>query len=739
VVAALLALALAAPPDPAGDEARRLTREALTLYGTALFHQRADRLVQAARALEEAVRLDPEAVPPRLALVPLYRATGRLDDAARAAAAVLVIDPSQAVTWRTLAQLLHDMRRTPEAVSVLSRGVATPQMTDQPAELIAAHRDLGRLYAALGAHDRAAGSFRTALRLLAEHRAAFQAKGLDDADLNRERAELSEGLGSACLSAGQSAEARAAIEQARASYQLAGDASRSDRLIPKLAAAHAGLGEATQATALLDPYLRGKPRDLEGYVLKAKLMRDAGAANAVPEILRTYVRTNPDYVDLQVLLGDEYRRLRDWSGAERTYRAVVARKADVAAYRGLLAVLSGPAGHPRPLFELVDGALRQADVGDDGKARNTTAAEHARAITLALRQEPAAAGLLLTTAVNELRHWRAAPGPNQQSELTRRMVLWRMLGGIAERAGQLGDAELLLRAALAGAGTYQEGSVYRALLHVLWSQRERQKVIALCEDGLKRANATSVVLLNAHLAEAKAQLGDIDAALAAADLAIRQADSGNKLAMRLLRVYVLLFAERYDPAEAECFQLLQEFTETDDVARIRRRLSHVYSARRQFDRAEEQLRMVLELDPTDAVAHNDLGYQLADLNRKLDEAERLIRRALELDHLQKVDQLEDAGESAAYLDSLGWVLFKQKKYKEALDPLKKAAADEDEGNHLEIWDHLADCYMALGQTKDAVAAWEKGLKMEDISKRDGERRRKVSEKLKKARAELSKD
>ena len=122
-------------------------------------------------------------------------------------------------------------------------------------------------------------------------------------------------------------------------------------------------------------------------------------------------------------------------------------------------------------------------------------------------------------------------------------------------------------------------------------------------------------------------------------------------------------------------------------------------------------------------------------------AEKLIREALELDKkekekLKEEGKLDEVKENAAYLDSLGWVLYKQKKYKEALEYLKKAAADEDEGNHLEIWDHLADCHMALGQKKEAVAAWEKALKMEDISKRDGERRRKVSEKLRKVRAEL---
>ena len=50
----------APPPDP--DSSRRLVRDALTAYGLGILHQRQDRLVEAARSLEEAVRLDPEAV-----------------------------------------------------------------------------------------------------------------------------------------------------------------------------------------------------------------------------------------------------------------------------------------------------------------------------------------------------------------------------------------------------------------------------------------------------------------------------------------------------------------------------------------------------------------------------------------------------------------------------------------------------------------------------------------------------
>jgi tetratricopeptide (TPR) repeat protein len=732
--AALLALGLIAPtraetpapaPPPDPERARRLSREAVTLYGLAIFQQRQDRLVSAAQTLEEAVRLDPAAVPPRLALVPLYCALGRPDDAARAAAAVLVIDPSQADTWRALARLLHDMRRTPEAVAVLGRCVATPQLADRPADLIAAHRDLGRYYAALGAQDRAAGAYRQALRLLAEHRAALEAKGVEENDLNRERADLSEGLGAACLAARLFTEARAAVEQARASYRLAGDTAAADRLTAQLAAAHAGLGETAQANALLDNYLRGRPRDLDAYALKARLLRDAGGGGSVPQMMAAYVQGDPDFLELQILLGDECRRLGDRIRAEAAYGWVVARKADVAAYRGLFAVLTGPGGSPQRLFALVDGALRRADPGDDGKPRDALAAAHVRAMTLALRQEPAAAGALLNAAVAELRQRRRFRDPDT---LKRSHYLWWMLGGIAERAGQLATAEELFRTSLSLAGPDQEDSVYAALLRVLWAKRDRRGVIELCEGGLERANTLSLVRLHANLARAKAQLGQIEAALKHADLAVKLASDANRLNMRLRRVYVLFFAERFPEAEAECQKLLQELAPpgddgaskiklTGDEAAIRRELSLVYSTQRRFDKAEEQLRMILELDPSDAGAHNDLGYQLADQDRNLDEAERLVRRALELDRLQKGERLEDEGGNAAYLDSLGWVLFRRGRLAEARELLEQAVALPEGAHDPVVWDHLGDVRARLEQPRDAAAAWSAAQNLYRTEKR----------------------
>lgn len=65
-------------------------------------------------------------------------------------------------------------------------------------------------------------------------------------------------------------------------------------------------------------------------------------------------------------------------------------------------------------------------------------------------------------------------------------------------------------------------------------------------------------------------------------------------------------------------------------------------------------------------------------------------------------------ENAAYLDSLGWVLFKLGKYEEALSPLEKAAEMRTGGDGT-IYEHLGDVYDKLGRAADAQKAWAKAM------------------------------
>src|SRR5438874_4097509 len=118
----------------------------------------------------------------------------------------------------------------------------------------------------------------------------------------------------------------------------------------------------------------------------------------------------------------------------------------------------------------------------------------------------------------------------------------------------------------------------------------------------------------------------------------------------------------------------------------------------------------------------------------------MIRKALDIDKAARkkakekglIDDDEDK-DNAAYLDSLGWVLYKKKNFAEAKKYLLEASKSDD-GKHVEIYDHLADVHVALGEKAEAAAVWQKALDLENVSKRDETRKEAVKKKLAEERA-----
>jgi tetratricopeptide (TPR) repeat protein len=168
---------------------------------------------------------------------------------------------------------------------------------------------------------------------------------------------------------------------------------------------------------------------------------------------------------------------------------------------------------------------------------------------------------------------------------------------------------------------------------------------------------------------------------------------------------------------------------------VRYYLSGLYLEVDQVDKAAEQLKTLLAREPDNPTYNNDLGYIWADHDMNLSESERLIRKALEEDRRQRrranadTKAEDEPKDNPAYLDSLAWVLYKQKKYKDALPYLQEAVKAEA-GKHLEIYDHLGDVHLALGDKKDAVAAWKEAVKVAGTTKRDKDRKAAVEKKIK---------
>jgi tetratricopeptide (TPR) repeat protein len=150
---------------------------------------------------------------------------------------------------------------------------------------------------------------------------------------------------------------------------------------------------------------------------------------------------------------------------------------------------------------------------------------------------------------------------------------------------------------------------------------------------------------------------------------------------------------------------------------------------KKYDASEEAFRKALALDPDHAGTLNYLGYMLADRNVRLDEAYKMIQKAVDL-----------APESGAYLDSLGWVYFRQGKLTEAERILVKAV--DLTGQDPTVRDHLGDVYMKLGKIQDAINQWNasmKGFKEQPPSDTDPEEVSKVSSKLDAARVKLAQE
>ncbi len=115
-----------------------------------------------------------------------------------------------------------------------------------------------------------------------------------------------------------------------------------------------------------------------------------------------------------------------------------------------------------------------------------------------------------------------------------------------------------------------------------------------------------------------------------------------------------------------------------------------------LEAAEDLFRQALDLDPSNAMVLNYLGYMLADKGTKLPEALKMIRKAVEQEPM-----------NGAYLDSLGWAYFKMGQYELAEENLRQAV--ERDQTDPTVHEHLGDLYEKTGRIRLAAAQWQLSL------------------------------
>jgi len=203
------------------------------------------------------------------------------------------------------------------------------------------------------------------------------------------------------------------------------------------------------------------------------------------------------------------------------------------------------------------------------------------------------------------------------------------------------------------------------------------------------------------LAAAQIALGNTGDALATLDRARA------KFAVSFVLEYLLAMAHNQQKSYADA---VNHFTTAEVIAQATEtnRLTYgfyfqvgvAFEHKGDRTQAVKYFEKCLQLSPDFAEALNYLGYMWAEKGENLEKAREMIARALKAEP-----------KSAAYLDSMGWVLYKLNQPKEALDYILKAVAASEEPDAT-LYDHLGDIYATLKETDKAREAWRKSLSVE---------------------------
>jgi tetratricopeptide (TPR) repeat protein len=674
VTGLLLALAVGAPPtpNPISPDAHK---DAIARFGVAMWNLRRERLLTAVKQLEAAAKQDPDATAPLRELVRVYSQIGREPDAIRAAREVLKRDPQDVDMAHALAKLLFDAGDTKEAIAVAKLAAESTLTADRADTAVALYRDLASLCEKVNDHETAEIALRKAVVWLTEKRkfviaaGAFTPKEADTA-----AAECLERLGKVQTKRGNFGDAIESFTAAAKLYsEKANDVASAARLEWNLSGVYQAKGEPVTALDHIEKFLKLKPLSPEPYVLYAAILRETGRRGTPSLIIGRLAAADPKNVSLQAVHAAEL--IRDYGVTPDAEKMVAKLMADTNDPKTVEVVLRSflDAQRPREIVALLDRAFavlkdkENNDKKDDTPvtaAARAFAAEKARVIADILKADSKAAIAVLKAAVEDVR-----------AGVKRTHQVYYFLGQLAAQLRQLELAAVYFRETVQHAPQATIGDAYTGLIDVLRTGRKNAELKAVCIQGLQNTDGIlSPHFFNFYLAEALAHLGEEKAAIAAVDKAIEQTAVGDRLTVRIQKITVLRVLGKWDDAIALGKRLLDEFDSPADRIDIRYALAAAYSGAKKAAEAEAELRAIIEADPDHAAACNDLGFHLADSSQNLDEAERLIRNAITVDRLKRKKSGAVELEEAGYIDSLGWVLFRQGKLPEARAELERAAA-----------------------------------------------------------------
>lgn len=139
-------------------------------------------------------------------------------------------------------------------------------------------------------------------------------------------------------------------------------------------------------------------------------------------------------------------------------------------------------------------------------------------------------------------------------------------------------------------------------------------------------------------------------------------------------------------------------------------LGDLYTSADNIEKACGAYENAVSLFPDNYMTMNNYAYQLAQLGDTLQ-----LPRAADM----SAKTVENNPDNPTFLDTYAYILFKQKKYPEALEKQKKAIElMESQNKEVEAvyYEHLGDIYFMEGDKENALKNWKKALEIDPSSK-----------------------
>ena len=477
--------------------------------------------------------------------------------------------------------------------------------------------------------------------------------------------------------------------------------------------------EFDQALEFYQQALAYDPEHTGTYLRVAiNLMRGDRDEEAI-DLLQELVERRPDQADPLIWLGSAYRQKEDWEAALRSYRGALERDPEnEALYMQMTGILiqqerkeeaidllqegAEIVEHPSSLYQLL-GELYLQEAATTAMPDESQELREKAITTLKKGLDDAPRDTRILRRLGDLHmHKNEYEKAIDYFERLHKIdptdiEADQRLATACERAGRLEEAvEVLNRISVRQPTNdrlfFSMGMLYERLEKIDEAVHNYQMAVRL-----GRSNPDAYLRLAGLLLQKEPEK---------ALTALREGLKKMPHHPRLLEMkgYVHSFKENHAKAIERFKEVEERVAGTDEEESVlNARFYFWYAAAHEreelYDRAEELFYKCLELDPDNAEAYNYLAYMWAELGINLEQAKEYVLIAL-----------EERPDSAAFIDTLGWIYYQKGRYEEAYKEIQRAA--EIIPDDPTILDHLGDIYLKLDNVEQAKAYWEKVLLLE---------------------------